>query len=159
MGTPFSCIVTKAKTVLTCKNPNMHSHEDIVIEHNLKDVFLVNRAWVRIEVYPEDNYTSNVDDWYFKVDEKDTLPEWFKLNQEFYEKKCRKAASVWQKELVDELGQYVVVDPYRYQGWYKNGKRHKLDGPAVVSYMGRETYYIEDEELSEKEFLRLTQKS
>ncbi len=206
MCKPFSCIVTKGKKVLICENPNQHSHEDIVKEHDLKDDKLINRAWIRIEVYPEDdNYTSNVDGWKFQVDERDTLPEWFTLNQEVYEDLCRKAAKKWKDTCIDKLGRYVIEyadgrkewyfnglqhrengpayegryeskeywingkihnangpaieDDFGYRAYYKNNKRHRLDGPAIEGPDVENEYYIDDKQLSEEEFIQLTQNS
>ena len=142
MRRPFSCIVTKGKKVLTNRT---HSHEDIVKEHNLRDNCLINRKWVRIEVCPENyKYTSNVDDWIFHVDEEDTLPKWFMLNQEFYESLCRKAAKNWKDKCVDKLGQYVIKYRNGTKIWYKNGLRHRDEGPAIEWVNGSRFWYKED---------------
>ena len=143
MCKPFSCIVTKGNQVLICENPNMHSHEDIVQEHNLKDTDLINRNWVRTEVYPYDDYTSDVSTWKFQVDEKDTLPEWFTLDKEVYENKCRKAAKNWKDSCVDKLGQYCIEYNSGNKFWYKEGLFHKLDGPAVEWGNGTKFWYKE----------------
>ncbi len=138
----FSCIVTKGKKVLICENPNIHNHEDIIKEHNLRDVSLINRTWLRIEVFPKNNdYTLNVDTWIFQVDEVNTLPEWFTLNKETYEKFCRKAAKTWKKKCVDKLGQYVVESANGNKEWYINGKYHRLDGPAKEYANGDKFWY------------------
>ncbi len=144
MCKPFSCIATKGKRILTCENPNMHSHEDIVQEHNLKDSNLINRYWVRTEVYPQDyNYISDVDTWKFKVDEWDTLPEWFTLDKEVYEKKCRETAQKWKDNCVDKLGQYCIEDIYGNKKWYKEQKIHREDGPAIELANGDKEWYID----------------
>ena len=146
MCKPFSCIVTKGKKVLVCENPNKHSHEEIVKEHNLNDTVLINRDWVRIEVYPYYNdCTSEVDTWEFQVDEKDTLPEWFKLDKEVYEDKCRKAAQKWKDNCVDKLGQHCIECTNGNRHWYKSGLRHRLDGPAV-EYANGDKYWYKDGE-------------
>ncbi len=132
MCRPFSCIVTKGKKVLICDNPHVHNHEVIIKQHNLKDDLLVNRSWIRIEVYPTSlsYYIADVDTWTFDVDEWDTLPDWFTLNKEVYENLCRKAAKKWKKTFVDEFGQYMIEDNRGNRDWYLNGEFHRLDGPA-----------------------------
>ena len=143
MCKPFSCIVTKGKKVLICENSNIHSHESIVEEYNLKDVSLINRNWVRIEVYPKDyNYTLDVNTWKFQVDEEETLPEWFELEKDFYEDKCRKAAQKWKNNYIDKLGQYCIENIYGYKTWYKNGIEHRENGPAVECINGTKKWFI-----------------
>ena len=142
----FSCIVTKGKKVLVCENPNKHSHEEIVKEHNLNDTVLINRDWVRIEIVPMCNdYTSDVDTWKFQVDEWFTLPEWFELDEEVYEKKCREAAQKWKDNCVDKLGQYCIEYRNGDKQWYKNGLTHRLDGPAVEYQNGYKYWYKDGE--------------
>lgn len=41
--------------------------------------------------------------------------------------------------------------------WFVDGKRHRLDGPAVEGANGRKMWVINDEELTEEEFLDRTQ--
>jgi len=39
-----------------------------------------------------------------------------------------------------------------YKGWYKNGKRHNIYGPAVLYSYGEEEYWVEGKQLSKEEF-------
>ncbi len=135
MCKPFSCIVTKGKRVLTCEDYDIHEHEEIIKEHHLKDDKIVNRTWIRIQVYPKmlddiQDYTSNVDNWIVEVDEWTTLTEWFTLNQEVYEDKCRKAAKKWQDKCVNSVGEYISKlsitflcgKTERYNEYWRNGQ-------------------------------------
>ena len=47
-----------------------------------------------------------------------------------------KAPSNGYWELDDRSGEYVVIYPNGTKRWYKNGKRHREDGPA------QEWYYV-----------------
>jgi hypothetical protein len=48
----------------------------------VKDDKLEDRDFVRIELWPTDSLTSkNPNHWIFNVDEKSTLPEWFKKTE------------------------------------------------------------------------------
>ena len=41
--------------------------------------------------------------------------------------------------------------------WFQNGQRHRIDGPAVVYANGSKAWYINDNAMSEAEFLAATQ--
>ena len=41
--------------------------------------------------------------------------------------------------------------------WYQNGQRHRIDGPAVVYANGSKAWYINDNAMTEAEFLAVTQ--
>jgi hypothetical protein len=41
--------------------------------------------------------------------------------------------------------------------WWQNGQRHRTDGPAIERNDGSMEWYINDEELTEAEFLAATQ--
>jgi len=43
------------------------------------------------------------------------------------------------------------------KSWCQNGQRHRTDGPAIVRNDGSMEWYINDEELTETEFLAATQ--
>ena len=47
------------------------------------------------------------------------------------------------------------VDGTKY--WYQNDRRHRLDGPACEYVYGDKRWYIEGKELTEPEFLKRTQ--
>ncbi len=138
----FSCIVTKARTILTCENINIHQHEDIVNEYQLKDDNLVSRTWVRTRLCPaNDDYTSDVDTWEMDVDEEFTLPEWFILNREIYKTLCKKAAKKWQEQCVDEFGYYITEYTNGDRFWWKNNEISRADGPAKEFHNGDEFWY------------------
>lgn len=44
-----------------------------------------------------------------------------------------------------------------YEEWYKNGKLHKEDGPAVIYYTNlyNEEYYLNDKRLTKEEFFQI----
>ena len=72
----ISCIWTKGKKVLW--DEQAHSHETIIKKHKLKDAVLMNRNFVRVELTPDYNeLTHDLNKWQFKVDEEETLPDWF----------------------------------------------------------------------------------
>jgi len=39
-----------------------------------------------------------------------------------------------------------------WKGWYQNGKRNRLDGPAVERSNGNKEWYIENKEYTEEKF-------
>ena len=43
------------------------------------------------------------------------------------------------------------------KSWWQNGQRHRTDGPAIELNNGSMEWYINDEELTETEFLAATQ--
>ncbi len=54
----------------------------------------------------------------------------------------------------------VTVEEFRgftITTWKVEGKRHRLDGPAVEWLNGYKAYWVEGTELSEEEFLLKTQ--
>ena len=64
----------------------------------------------------------------------------------------------WYPE--DESGEYVIIYPGRIKRWYKDGKRHRIDGPAIEAKYN--IYYYEGQRFSKihsnkewKEFLKL----
>ncbi len=66
-----------------------NDHAPLVEVLGLKDNKLVDRNFVRIELWPTDELTStNPDDWDFKVDEEGTLPSWFEEKQDYWQEKC-----------------------------------------------------------------------
>ena len=97
----FSCIITKDFKVHWSKKSV--AHETIIAETKLEDKKLENREFVRIEISPKDTakLTRNPDDWNFKVDEEETLPEWFIENRSKAEKACWKA---WEQSVQIQLG-------------------------------------------------------
>ena len=45
------------------------------------------------------------------------------------------------------------------KSWYLNGKRHREDGPAIEWVDGSKWWYLNDEQLSEAEHARRTEKN
>jgi hypothetical protein len=79
------------------------THEDIIAEAKLEDKKLENRDFVRIEISPKDRtkMTRDPKDWKLKVDEEDTLPEWYIEHQKKAEKNCWIA---WEQSVQIQLG-------------------------------------------------------
>ena len=48
-----------------------------------------------------------------------------------------------------------ITDTHGDKKWYKDGKRHRLDGPAVEYANGTKHWYVDDKEYSEEEFNRI----
>ena len=44
-----------------------------------------------------------------------------------------------------------------YKKWFFKGKLHRIDGPAVEYFDGVKEWYLNDEKLTEEEFLKRTQ--
>jgi hypothetical protein len=44
------------------------------------------------------------------------------------------------------------LERYRIKRWYCNGKRHRLDGPAVVWPNGVVAWFIDGKEFTQKQF-------
>ncbi len=166
MCKPFSCIVTKGKKALTSNDLNIHYHEETIKNHHLKDDCVINRSWIRIEVRPTTSdyvfnvdtggkkehyqshrdYTSNVNNWEVKIDEKSTLPEWFTLDKELYEIVCKNAAKKWQRKCVDKFGRYIVNNVLSHATeWFINGKYHRVNGPACEYTDGTKLWYYDGE--------------
>jgi hypothetical protein len=78
----------------------MRSHDELIKKAGLVDVKLKDRDFVRIEILPNDetykNLTRNKKDWFFKVDEPNTLPDWFENNKAECEALCWTA---WEKSV------------------------------------------------------------
>jgi len=47
----------------------------------------------------------------------------------------------------------VTVDEYKNKHWYLNGSPHREDGPAVEYADGAKRWYLNGEQLTEKERL------
>jgi hypothetical protein len=53
----------------------------------------------------------------------------------------------------------AVVDRTGHKAWYKAGERHREDGPAVEYIDGKMEWWIDDEQLSKKEFENRTKEA
>jgi len=97
----FSCIITSDLKVHWLKE-NPADHQAIIDKLKLEDVKLENRSFVRIEIVPATTIpTRNPKDWYLKIDEPTTLPDWFIENQKKAEKQCWLA---WEQSVQVNLG-------------------------------------------------------
>ena len=82
----WSCILTREGKVLWSEATS--SHEEIIKENNLKDNKLIDRDFIRLEVHSKnkiDLFSKNAKNWEFKIDEANTLPEWFLQEQKHWE--------------------------------------------------------------------------
>jgi hypothetical protein len=78
-------VIIRSKKILFLAKED--SHEEIIKAFGLGDDKLFDRDFVRIEVKPKGELLSvNPNDWEFKVDEEETLPEWF--DEKFWEGEC-----------------------------------------------------------------------
>ena len=158
----FSCILTKDKKVLTCKNPNMLYYDDILKDHNIETVGTVNMFFVKAKLYPKDgDYTSNVDNWawaytlqYDSISGLHSAPDWLLADEESYTDICREAAKKWQEICVDEDGKYIVECSDGTKKWYKDDKLHRDDGPAIEYANGYKEYWLNGDPVKEKDVIK-----
>jgi len=106
---------------------NTTSHEELVKQSGWKDDKLANRDFVRIEISLKDesNFTAKKSGWKYKVDEKGTLPNWYKKNEKSMENKCWK---VWEKEIkrcnIAKVEEFIKS--FKKMKWFKpDGKPKK----------------------------------
>ena len=66
------------------------SHEELISKAKLRDDRIVDRNFIKIEIIPKSNkiITRNKKDWELVVDENNTLPEWYVLDREKFDKLC-----------------------------------------------------------------------
>jgi len=79
----WSAIITKKGKVYW--NKTNSSHENLIKNAGLKDNNLEDRSFVRIEITPKNIFSKNKKNWTLKIDEPNTLPEWYTNNTRFYE--------------------------------------------------------------------------
>lgn len=46
-------------------------------------------------------------------------------------------------------------DKRQYKAWYKHGKRHRENGPAIEKAYGDDEYFLNDQRLTKEEFFRI----
>ncbi len=101
---PFSCIAHRTLGILVNSDPTEHSHRSIIQSFKLKDTCVTKRAWVKLEITPDNgNLLSpcNGSTWTLRVDEQATLPAWWegaiggRLQTAAF-----KAVTAWQKKLI-----------------------------------------------------------
>ena len=49
----------------------------------------------------------------------------------------------------------MQFDERQYKAWYKHGKRHRENGPAIEKTDGRNEYFLNGQPLSKEEFFRI----
>jgi hypothetical protein len=92
----FSCVVTKDLQVFWDKS--IISHSELEAKHQLKDVSLSRRQFIRFEITPisKEKITRSREDWALRVDEEGSLPKWFKDTQ----KQCEELAwTAWSESV------------------------------------------------------------
>ena len=112
------------------------SHSVIIRQSKINDNDdLTNRNFAKIEILPPDgDKKAPLDQWKFKIDEA-TEPSWF-------DQQHRAACwSALKQKMNAETGEYCVTDRYGTKHWYRNGLRHREDGPASVSPNGTQRWY------------------
>ncbi len=53
----------------------------------------------------------------------------------------------------------LYIDSNGNKHWFLNGERHRTDGPAVEFKDGTKLWYLNDESLSENDYLQRTRKN
>ena len=53
----------------------------------------------------------------------------------------------------DKLGKYVIIYPNGTKSWYKDGKRHRENGPAIECADGNKSYYLNDEQFIKEKYI------
>ncbi len=136
----FSCIVIRKKCLWL---KNSIKHEDIIKENKLKDDKLKNRDFVRIEIVPKslDKITRNKSDWVFKLDEEETLPEWYLKKEKNYESMCW---SEWEKsikinlaiknEKVNIRNKFILACDNSFVRAWDNSTIKACDNSVIESY-------------------------
>jgi len=126
----WSAIITKKGKVYW--NKNNSSHENLIKNAGLKDNNLEDRSFVRIEITPKNIFSKNKKNWTLKVDEPNTLPEWYSSNTRFYEdilwEEWEKAMqkTLWKldldaaKKIIKEIKKtkYLIPDGKPLESWH-----------------------------------------
>jgi len=55
-------------------------------------------------------------------------------------------------------GYTIHVDVFGTRDWFLNGQRHREDGPAIEYADGSRAWYLNDQNMTEEEHRKLTQK-
>ena len=63
----------------------------------------------------------------------------------------------WQNDQLHRIDGPAIEWRDGDKRWFQNGQRHRIDGPAVVYANGSKAWYINDNAMSEAEFLAATQ--
>ena len=100
----FSPIVTRDLKIIHCADIE-DSHERVIEKYKLKDDKLENRDFVRLELTSKDEniFNHKIENWDYKEDETDTLPQWYKDNIEEIKKKT-------YKELLKVFKKQFLID-------------------------------------------------
>ena len=63
----------------------------------------------------------------------------------------------WQNDQLHRIDGPAIEWRDGDKRWYQNGQRHRIDGPAVMYANGNKAWYINDNAMTEAEFLAATQ--
>ena len=63
----------------------------------------------------------------------------------------------WQNDQLHRIDGPAIEWRDGDKRWFQNGQRHRIDGPAVMYANGSKAWYINDNAMSEAEFLAATQ--
>lgn len=91
-----SGIIFKNRVILAPMYDDRHSA--LLSAMNIEDDQLnASKMFVRAELIPNNEKTSDVSEWIFKVDQ-DILPDWYEEDPERYEEEFRKEVKTWMKD-------------------------------------------------------------
>ena len=125
----WGCLVTRGGRVVWDKDTS--SHEDLIKQAGLHDVKLEDRDFVRIEVTPKTIWSKDLKDWEYKVDEKGTLPVWYKAEPDKYEKLVW---AEWRKAMAQTLWKLNVARIPQIVKEIKAIKYFKVNAPPEKSW-------------------------
>lgn len=96
-----SGLIFKNRVVLTPMYNDSHSRvlENLDIEDSTVNA---SKMFVRVELLPNGNETTDVSKWKFKVDQ-DILPDWYEKDPKRYEEEFRKEVSEWMKDKFETI--------------------------------------------------------
>ena len=63
----------------------------------------------------------------------------------------------WQNDQLHRIDGPAIEWRDGDKRWFQNGRRHRIDGPAVMYANGSKAWYINDNAMTEAEFLAATQ--
>ena len=63
----------------------------------------------------------------------------------------------WQNDQLHRIDGPAIEWRDGDKRWFQNGQRHRIDGPAVMYANGSKAWYINDNAMTEAEFLAATQ--
>lgn len=106
----FSCIIRRDGVVLPCLDDN--SHETTISSNKLKDDTLEDRNFVRVELIPQsvdDLVNAKTKKWKYIIDEHNTLPNWYCMEQEYFSNEVREEAKKYMRKHKKNLKRIVEI--------------------------------------------------